>query len=105
LPIEALAARLEGGLLALASVGGRGIPTRQQTLHATLDWSHALLEEPERVLFHRLAVFMGGLTLEAAEAICGTHLLESTEVLDLLTRLVDKSLVTLEEREGEWRYR
>src|SRR5262249_24868037 len=66
---------------------------RQQTLQALVDWSHDLLAEDERVLFRRLAVFAGGWTLEAAEAVCGDDPVASVDVLDLLTGLVDKSLV------------
>ena len=85
---EELAARLEQRFRLLAG-GSRTAPPRQQTLRATLDWSHDLLTGPERTLFARLAVFAGGFTLEAAEAVCG----EGLDVLDLLPRLVDKSLV------------
>jgi predicted ATPase len=77
--------------------GNRGALPRQQTLLATLDWSYALLAEPERMLFRRLSVFVGGFGLEAAEAVGG--------VLDLLTQLVDKSLVQAEVGTGEERYR
>jgi predicted ATPase len=66
-----------------------------------IDWSYSLLSEPEQTLFRRLAVFVGGWTLEAAEAICSSV---SHNVLDLLTRLVDKSLVFIEESKGEIRY-
>ena len=70
---------------------------RQQTLRASVDWSHALLTEPERVLFRRLAVFMGGFDLDAAEAVAGGGEVERYQVLDLLTLLVDKSLVVAED--------
>jgi hypothetical protein len=78
---------------------------RHKTLHATMDWSHELLPEQERILFRRLSVFAGGFTLEAAESVCTGEDLEQNEVLDLLSRLVDKSLViTWEDRDGT-RYR
>ncbi len=78
--------------------------TRQQTLKATLDWSYGLLSEPERMLFHRLAVFAGGFTLEAAESVCVGQGVARDEVLDLLSHLVDKSMVVMQERAGEARY-
>src|SRR5437773_519820 len=89
---EQLVARLNDrfGLL----IGGsRAALPRHQTLRATLDWSHDLLDEPERVLLRRVAVFAGGWTLAAAEAVCTGPGLEVGEVLDVLTGLVDKSLV------------
>jgi DNA-binding CsgD family transcriptional regulator len=78
---------------------------RQQTLRASVDWSHALLTEPERVLFRRLAVFMGGLDLDAAQAIAAASDVERFQVLDQLSLLVDKSLVVAEETAGRMRYR
>jgi DNA-binding CsgD family transcriptional regulator len=78
---------------------------RQQTLRASVDWSHALLTEPERVLFRRLAVFLGGFDLEAAQAVAGHDEVERFQVLDLLTLLVDKSLVVAEHTGGATRYR
>jgi non-specific serine/threonine protein kinase len=73
-------------------------PERQRTLHATLDWSYGLLSEQEKWLFERLSVFARGWTLEAAEAVCTDAALAVDEVLELLTRLVDKSLVIVEPR-------
>jgi predicted ATPase/class 3 adenylate cyclase/DNA-binding CsgD family transcriptional regulator len=78
---------------------------RQQTLRASVDWSHALLTEPERIVFRRLAVFMGGFDLDAAQAIVRGGNVESYQVLDLLTLLVDKSLVVAESTSGPTRYR
>ncbi|GAB2652591.1 helix-turn-helix transcriptional regulator [Kribbella swartbergensis] len=66
----------------------RGVAARQQTLAASIDWSHDLLDDDERQVFRRLAVFAGGFTLDAAQAVCGT-----SAVLEILARLVDKSLV------------
>jgi non-specific serine/threonine protein kinase len=84
----------------------RSAPARQQTLRATVDWSYELLGEPERQLFDRLAVFAGGWSLEAAEAVCSGDSVDATEVLDLLGHLVDKSLVLAElNRDGGARYR
>jgi predicted ATPase len=73
--------------------GSRTAAARQRTLRATLDWSHDLLSEDEKVLFRRLSVFAGGWTLEAAEAVCSGGGVEQEDVLDLLGTLVDKSLV------------
>src|SRR5262249_4822384 len=89
---EALLQRL-GRRLPLLSGGAPDLPERQQTLRQTLAWSHALLEARELALFRRLAVFMGGWTLEAAEAVCSDALLAADDVLDRLANLVDASLV------------
>ena len=78
---------------------------RQQTLRASVDWSHALLSEPERVLFRRLAVFLGGFDLEAARAVAATDVAERYQVLDQLSLLVDKSLVVADNAGGATRYR
>jgi tetratricopeptide (TPR) repeat protein len=85
---------------------------RQQTLRALIDWSYDLLSEPERVLLRRLSVFAGGWTLEVAEDVCAdddiveaSRVLARNDILDLLTRLVDKSLVVLDEQAAETRYR
>ncbi len=91
LGLEPLAARLDDALRLLA--GGSRTSPRQQTLAATLDWSHALLTEAEQALFRRLAVFAGSFDIEAAEAICGGAGLASADVVLLLTALVEKSLV------------
>jgi predicted ATPase/DNA-binding CsgD family transcriptional regulator len=104
LSVEQIATRLDDSYRLLAS-GSRTALPRQQTLQATIDWSHNLLPEKERILFRRLAVFMGGFTMEAAEAVCAENGLEQNEVLDLLSHLVDKSLVAVVERGGETRYR
>src|SRR5205085_6225277 len=102
--VEQIGARLHDRFRLLTG-GGRTALRRQQTLQALVDWSHDLLTENERVLFRRLAVFAGGWTLEAAEAVCGTDPIEPYEVLDLLTSLVDKSLVATEARGAAERYR
>ena len=89
----------------LLTGGARTAVRRQQTLRASVDWSHALLTEPERVLFRRLAVFMGGFDLDAAQAVAGGGEVERYQVLDQLTLLVDKSLVVAENATGRTRYR
>jgi predicted ATPase len=85
-----LLARLENRLEVLTG-GPRDLPARQQTLRDTIQWSYDLLNEAAQTLFRRLSVFEGGCSLEAAEAVCGDN------VLDLLTRLVEESLVLYEE--------
>jgi predicted ATPase/DNA-binding CsgD family transcriptional regulator len=89
----------------LLTGGARTAVRRQQTLRASVDWSHALLTEPERVLFRRLAAFVGGFDLEAAQAIAGGGDVERYQVLDQLTLLVDKSLVVADDGQGRTRYR
>ena len=89
----------------LLTGGARTAVRRQQTLRASVDWSHALLTEPERVLFRRLAVFMGGFDLDAAQAVAGGGDVERYQILDQLTLLVDKSLVVAENTTGRTRYR
>jgi predicted ATPase/class 3 adenylate cyclase/DNA-binding CsgD family transcriptional regulator len=89
----------------LLTGGARTSVRRQQTLRASVDWSHALLTEPERVLFRRSAVFMGGFDLDAAQAVAGTTEVERFQVLDQLSLLVDKSLVAAENFVGATRYR
>jgi predicted ATPase len=80
-------------------------PTRQQTLEATLQWSHDLLEPDEQLLFRRLGVFAGGFELDSVEAVCASDGLERAEILDVLARLVEKSLVTPDDVAGRRRYR
>ena len=92
LAVEQVAQRLEVSLDVLKGASRSAAP-RQQTLRATLDWSHRLLSETERALLRRLSVFAGGGTLEAVEAVCSGEGIEQDDVLDLLGDLVDKSLV------------
>lgn len=80
----------------LLTTGSRTAVPRQQTLRSLIDWSHDLLSEPERVLFRRLSVFARGRTLESIEAVCSDDILEQWQIVDLLTQLVDKSLVYVE---------
>ncbi len=92
LAVEQIAEKLEDSLKLLTG-GSRTAEPRQQTLRAALAWSHDLLSEAERVTFRRLSVFAGGWTLEAAEEVCSASSAGRDEVLNLLSRLVDKSLV------------
>ena len=105
LSVDEIAVRLDDRF-SLLTAGSRTAVPRHQTLRATLDWSHDLLAQPERILFRRLAVFAGGFTLEAAESVCSQGMNRS-DVLDLLGRLVDKSLVVVEQTSDteETRYR
>ncbi|HEY7068290.1 MAG TPA: LuxR C-terminal-related transcriptional regulator, partial [Chloroflexota bacterium] len=103
LPVEQLAQRLDDRFR-LLTAGSRAALPRQQTLRAAVDWSYALLSEPERVLLRRLAVFAGGWTLEAAEAVCAGDGLAPEDVLELLVQLVNKSLVVVEDHGDERRY-
>ncbi len=89
----------------LLTGGGRVLLERQQTLRALVDWSYDLLQENERVLFDRLSVFAGGFELAASEEICGAEPLMPEDVLDLLTSLVDKSLVMADQSDDSSRYR
>jgi predicted ATPase len=100
----ALADRLDDRFRLLRA-GSRTAPTRQQTLEATLDWSHDLLSPDETTLLRRLAVFSGSFVLEAVEEVCAGDGLESLQVTLLLADLVDKSLVSGEDRDGLRRYR
>jgi predicted ATPase/DNA-binding SARP family transcriptional activator len=99
-----IAARL-GDCLAVLTAGSRSAFDRQQTLRATLSWSHALLTTVERALFRRLAVFAGTFALEAAEEVAAGEGVDERQVADLLGRLVDKSLVVAEDDSDGYRYR
>jgi predicted ATPase len=99
----AILARLENRL-SLLTGGARDWPERHRTLRGAIDWSYDLLDPLERLLFRRLAVFRGGWTLEASEAVCAGDGLDSGAVLELLSHLVDKSLVVADERGGETRF-
>jgi predicted ATPase/DNA-binding SARP family transcriptional activator len=95
LSVGQLAERLDDVFSVLVG-GSRTSPRRHQTLRATLDWSHDLLDDDERAAFRRLAVFAGGFTLAAAEQVVGGTDLGADPVLDLLTRLADKSLLRVD---------
>jgi predicted ATPase/DNA-binding XRE family transcriptional regulator len=105
LSVEQIGRRLDDRF-SLLTGGGVNAPARQQTLRAMVDWSYDLLSPPERTLFRRLAVFAGGFTLEAAEGLGAGEQspAPSPSVLDLLTALVDRSLVQVQESGGETRY-
>jgi predicted ATPase/class 3 adenylate cyclase/DNA-binding CsgD family transcriptional regulator len=89
----------------LLTGGARTAVRRQQTLRASVDWSHALLTEPEQVLFRRLAVFADGFDLDAAQAVGAGSNLETYQLLDQLSLLVDKSLVIADDAGDGMRYR
>ncbi len=89
----------------LLAGGARNAVRRQQTLRASIDWSHAMLTAPERILFRRVAVFMGGFDLDAADTVGADADVEHFQLIDLLGLLVDKSLVVAEEVDGAMRYR
>src|SRR4051812_30718117 len=94
-----------GDQFRLLTGGDRTAVPRQQTLRAAVDWSHELLSKDERMLLRRLAVFSGGWTIEAAEAVAAGDGLDSLDVLDVLDHLVSRSLVVVEEQDGAARYR
>ena len=100
LPPAALLKRLERRLEVLTG-GARDLPARQQTLRTTLQWSYDLLSPSEQRLFRRLAIFVGGCTLEAAAAICPAPDEPDSAVLEGVASLLDKSLLRQTEREGE----
>ncbi|HET7052341.1 MAG TPA: LuxR C-terminal-related transcriptional regulator [Solirubrobacterales bacterium] len=104
LGVEQIAAGLANRFRLLTD-GARSAMPRQQTLRASVDWSHELLTDDERLLLRRLAVFAGRWTLDAAEEVCADDTPGRLAVIDLLTSLVDKSLVIGEEHGGDVRYR
>ncbi|WP_119731098.1 ATP-binding protein [Thermomonospora amylolytica] len=104
LSLEQIADRL-ADRFRLLTAGDRTAPPRQRTLRGAIDWSHELLSDPERILLRRLSVFRGW-TLDQAERVCADGLLPPEGILDLLTALVDKSLVVMDrEVAGESRFR
>ncbi len=102
--IEQIMSRLDDRFRLLTG-GSRTALPRQQTLRALIDWSYDLLTDNEKLLLRRLAVFSGGWMLELAEQICGDEKLDEMDILDMLTHLVDKSLIAVEEECGAMRYR
>jgi predicted ATPase/class 3 adenylate cyclase len=102
LGVDVIAARLDQRFRLLVT-GDQTVLPRQRTLRALIDWSHDLLDERERAAFRRLAVFAGGWTLEAAEAIVAGDDIAAGDVLDLLASLVEKSLVLMEADSGRYR--
>ena len=103
LSAEKIAARLDDRFELLTG-GSRTAFPRHQTLQAALDWSYDLLSDKEQTLFRRLAVFAGGWSLEEAQAVCSGDGMESDDILDLLTHLVDKSLVIVHKQGRESRF-
>jgi non-specific serine/threonine protein kinase len=99
LPAGQILARLESRFRLLTGGSLTALP-HQQTLRAAVDWSYELLTDPERSLFQRLSVFAGGATLEAVESVCSGEGISEDLVLDLMTQLVDRSLVIPEEGAG-----
>ncbi len=104
LAVEQIVARLDDAYRLLTG-GSRSALPRQQTLRAAMDWSYDLLSAHEQAFFRRLSVFAGSFSLEAAEAICAAEPGEAYDVLDVLSSLIDKSLVLMEQRSGAARYR
>ena len=103
LPAAQLAERLDD-IFAVLTGGARTAPRRHQALRATLDWSYDLLTADERAVFRRLAVFSGGFTLPAAEQVAAGGGIAGRDILDLLTRLAEKSLLRAEQPDGGARY-
>lgn len=112
LSLEQIAARLDDRF-GLLTGGNRLAPPKQQTLRTMMDWSYDLLSEAERALLRRLSIFPADWTLELAEAVCAWEpegeaeapfILRREDVLDLLTQLVNKSLVVVDERSGQPHY-
>jgi predicted ATPase/DNA-binding CsgD family transcriptional regulator len=104
LSVEQIAERLRRDTSLLRQTS-RAAPTRHRTLEDTLEWSHQLLSEPEQRLFRRLGAFRGPFSLRAAEAVCADELLPAEEILDLLSLLIDQSLVQVVESPSLPRYR
>jgi non-specific serine/threonine protein kinase len=106
LSVDKIAARLDDRFRLLTG-GSRTALPRQQTLRAAIEWSHDLLPTlppAERALLRRLSVFVGGCSLEAIESVCVDDQVNESDVLDLVTQLVDKSLLIMDDRGSESRY-
>jgi predicted ATPase len=103
LSVEQIADRLDDRFN-LLTMGSRTALPRHQTLRATIDWSYDLLSEQERALLRRLAVFVGGFTLEAADSVCAGEGIDNEVILSLLAHLVDKSLVMVVQQSEDTRY-
>jgi non-specific serine/threonine protein kinase len=100
LKVDQIATRLDDAFRLLTGGRRTSLP-RQQTLRATLDWSYNLLSDQEGAVLRHLAVFTGGWSLEAAEAVCSGEQVEECEVLDALTQLANKSLVVVDQASGK----
>jgi predicted ATPase/DNA-binding SARP family transcriptional activator len=103
LTVGQLAARL-GDRFQLLTGGSRAGLPQHRTLEAAIDWSHDLLSKTERICFRRIAVFAGGCTIDAAEAVCPDQELPPEAIFETVTALIDRSLLTTEERSGSMRY-
>lgn len=104
LSVKQIAERLDDRFNLLI-LGSRTAPLRQQTLAAVLDWSYTLLSEAERRVFQRFSIFAGGASLDGAEAVCRCEWVQSEDVLNVLSHLVDKSLVVADHSSNQTRYR
>ncbi len=104
LPVEQIAARLDDRFRLLTG-GSRTSVARHQTLRATIDWSYDLLTEPERAVLRRLSAFSGGASLGAAESVCAGDPVDPIDVVDVLGRLVEKSLVVTDPTLAEARFK
>jgi predicted ATPase/transcriptional regulator with XRE-family HTH domain/tetratricopeptide (TPR) repeat protein len=104
LSVEELTERLDERFRVLTG-GTRNALPRQQTMRAAIEWSYDLLSPPERRLFERLSVFVGGCALAAAEAVASDDELAASDVLDLVSSLAEKSLVVVDRTKGDSRYR
>jgi predicted ATPase/DNA-binding SARP family transcriptional activator len=105
LSLEEIVNRLSASLR-LLTVDERGVPDRHRTAHSAIDWSYHLLERPEQTLLNRMSVFSGSFNMEAVEQVCVDQGDRAGDVLDLLSRLVDKSMLLVDEaRDGSVRYR
>jgi predicted ATPase/DNA-binding SARP family transcriptional activator/Tfp pilus assembly protein PilF len=103
LTVGQLAARL-GDRFQLLTGGSRAGLPQHRTLEAAIEWSHDLLSKTERICFRRIAVFAGGCTIDAAEAVCPDLELPAEAIFETVTALIDRSLLTTEERSGSMRY-
>ena len=101
LPVERLAVELDQRFRVLTGGARTSLP-RQRTLAASVDWSYDLLDDNEQTVLRRLGAFVGGFSLDAAETVCADDHLDPYDVLDVLTRLVDKSLVQLDDTTGRY---
>ena len=103
LSIEQIAARLDDRFKVLTSAGGNA-PRRHRTLRATLDWSYDMLAEQQRVVLRRLGIFAGGFGLDAASAVASDGSIDEFAVIDLLSQLVERSLIWADTRDPKGRY-
>jgi len=102
LPVEKIYERLNDRFKLLTKGKRTSLP-RQQTLRALIDWSYDLLSEKEKILWSRLSVFSGGWTLEAAEKVCSDAVTHMNEILDLLSKLTEKSVIVYDDTKNRYR--